>query len=127
MVALVVLDTGCAKKSPAPPELLDRLKAFVENNGRPAENVFSVPGGVGSASGAAGDKVEVKNIKYASTISPLSKDIGNIPAGTIVHYYNVDVTITSPDGSNRWDRRIFYVYQAASGEWSFIELNRPAY
>jgi hypothetical protein len=113
---------GCHARGPAPQEVLDRLRAFVESEGHQTSsgNVFSMPGMAPSA-GKPSDTFTVKSISYNSTLPPLRQPAGDIPAGSVMYYYAVEGTRTHPDGSQTYQTRLFYVYTDASGNWQFME------
>ena len=114
-------------RSPLPPEALEQLKAFVENDGRQARaaDTFSMPGGVGPTP-ATGDTVKVTHLKYLYPI-PTHEAHGSIPAASTVQYYRIEDSRLSPGSSPRSEDRFFYVYQDAAGAWRFLENQMPAY
>jgi hypothetical protein len=119
ILATVLGVTGCQAKSPAPGEILDELKAYVENDGRVATPPGNYTVGV-IAVDTPRDIVTVKNIKCTSSMPPLTKEINGIPKGTLMHYYMVVERRVKPDASETINNRQFYVYNA-DGTWKFLE------
>jgi hypothetical protein len=119
ILATTLAVTGCQVKSPAPGEILDQLKAYVENDGRVARASGNYTVGVISVD-TPRDTVTVKSIKYTSSMPPLTKEINGIPKGTLMHYYRVTERRVKPDKSESVNYRQFYVYNA-EGTWKFLE------
>ena len=112
-------------RSPLPPEALDQLRAFVENEGRPVSSadVFSMPGN--AASPPAAEVVRVKQIRYLYPV-PTHEAHGTTPAGSVMQFYRVEDTRQRADGAPQTENRLFYVYRDTGGAWRFLE-NKPLY
>jgi hypothetical protein len=119
---LVICLTGCGAKSPAPPQVLDDLKAYVENDGRQVrrEDIFSMPSSLGTNQ-PPGDEVQVTSVRYDRTDAPLNQPSNGIPSGTVLHTYEIWDTRVKPDGSKEREQRWFYVYADSSGQWHFVK------
>jgi len=82
---------GCAKKSPVPPDVVNRLKAVVEADGPTAPvDIFSMPGGI-TPRGTAASKVVVTDIRYQASLPPAKRDLGPIKKGTVFTIIELDL------------------------------------